>query len=62
MAAETYVTDLVGCARCLGDGHENLSFERLMQPVTFDGVLVATHWALCPLTWEPIMMLLAETA
>lgn len=57
MAAETFVTDLVGCARCEGEGHNGITFEPLLRPVEFDGVLVATHWALCPLTREPIMML-----
>lgn len=51
------ILDLIGCARCHGDGHERLVFKELTHPVTFPGVdgVVATHWALCPTTNEPIL-------
>lgn len=60
MATETYVTDLVGCARCHGDGHESIAFTPLAHPVETDGVVTATHWAPCPTTHEPILMVFTE--
>ena len=51
--------DLVGCARCLGEGHEGLIFQPLTHPVEFDLELMQenfTHWALCPTNGEPILM------
>lgn len=50
------VQDIVGCARCHGDGHEGLTFKRLTHPVADpDGRPIATHWATCPTTGEPIL-------
>lgn len=57
--AETpeFVMDLVGCARCHGDGHEKLTFKKLTHAFEPDGVKEAyTHWAACPTNGEPILM------
>lgn len=51
------VHDQVGCARCHGEGHENLVFEELTYPVDLPSTgLLATHWSMCPTTIEPILM------
>lgn len=52
---------IVGCARCHGEGHEDLEFEELMHPVkVYAGVKIglvdATHWAACPTNGQPILM------
>jgi len=48
---------LNGCARCWGDGHDNIAFEKLEHPFEPEGVKEAyTHWAPCPTNGEPILM------
>lgn len=44
-------TNVVSCARC-GENHDNLVFNKMGNP-TFAG---HTHFALCPVTGEPIML------
>jgi hypothetical protein len=51
------VLDLNGCARCDGDGHPGLTFYRLTRPVDMPGAEPLTHWAICPVTHGPILML-----
>ena len=46
---------IVGCARCHGDGHENLWWEPLTHPV-IAGSFTATRWAACPTNGQPILM------
>lgn len=46
--------DLVGCARCDGDGHPNLTFKKFKLPAGENDEW--THWATCPTTGEPILM------
>lgn len=55
--AEAFTMDLVGCARCHGDGHPGLRFEPLTFPVEMGlpGAAVMTHWAPCPTNGEPIL-------
>lgn len=49
--------DLVGCARCHGDGHPNLTFQPLTFPIEMDsGEAPMTHWAPCPTNGEPITL------
>lgn len=49
--------DLRGCARCGTDeGHPGLRFHPLTFPLEEQGILVASHWAMCPTLQEPIMM------
>ena len=50
-----HVTDLNGCARCHGDGHEGLVFKPLEHAVE-DADGEYTHWAPCPTNGEPILM------
>ena len=57
----SYTVDLVGCARCHGEGHRQLIFERLTYPIQawdeqLKRVVQVTHWALCPTNDEPILM------
>ncbi len=47
--------DVVGCARCHGDGHPALTFRPFTHPVEGRGVAVFTHWAPCPTNGEPIL-------
>jgi len=56
-----------GCARCDGDGHDDITFQPFALPVKLPpgsqagaGEVIATHWALCPATGEPILMLSIE--
>lgn len=56
---EPFTIDLNGCARCDGDGHEQLLFLPLTYPleVSLGEVTVTmTHWAPCPENGEPIML------
>lgn len=57
---DVIVTNLRWCARCHGDGHENLAFERLTHPMMGYqedvGPIEMTHWSMCPTISEPIMM------
>lgn len=53
--ADTFTTDLVGCARCGADGHRDLTFTKLGFPVDL-GSIILTHWAVCPANGEPILM------
>ena len=54
---EPVIKDLVGCARCHGEGHRGLFFYELKHPVeTPEGEIFATHWARCPQTGEPILL------
>lgn len=52
--------DLVGCARCRGDGHSALTFEPLAYPVECEGGASFTHWAACPTNGQPILMAMTE--
>jgi hypothetical protein len=54
--SETIVESIRGCARCHGDGHENLEFKELAYPVEISNYPPITHWAMCPTSGEPIMM------
>lgn len=44
------VCDLEKCARC-GRDHPRIQFQKLLNPVRD-----ITHWAMCPVTEEPILM------
>ena len=46
------------CARC-GEDHEQLEMDAFVRPprvLSNDEVVVATHWALCPKTAQPVMI------
>ncbi len=62
-SAEPITLSIVGCARCHGDGHYDLIFAPFTFPVELDGGEPLTHWALCPVTGEPILLLfVSDTA
>jgi hypothetical protein len=55
---KTFTSSIRGCARCDGDGHEDLEWKPFTYPIEYgdpDG-FVATHWCLCPTNGEPITM------
>lgn len=58
---------VMGCARCGKDHKQPLAFWKLSRPVYHDNgasvpaTLIATHFATCPDTGEPVMMLSSET-
>jgi hypothetical protein len=46
------------CPRCNEPAHKNLIFKAFKDgPAMFDGTVVATHWALCPVMKEPLFRL-----
>jgi hypothetical protein len=48
------------CARC-GENHPPLSFKRAyLTPDDSPGILAWTHWALCPTTGDPILMIVVN--
>jgi hypothetical protein len=56
------VVDLVGCARCRGEGHTQLEFAPLTHPMSSDGIdYDFTHWAPCPTNGEPILLRVVPT-
>ena len=53
--------DLKGCARCGADGHANLLFRKFKgNPVEHGDGQVDTHWAMCPVLGEPIILFTQE--
>lgn len=53
---EPYLCDhLNGCARCHGEGHDNLTALPLDHPIDFEDGFVATHWCPCPTNGQPIL-------
>jgi len=54
----TIKTNIGNCARC-GSDHDGLEFTPFARPVVLArsaGIAAVTHWALCPVTGEPIML------
>jgi hypothetical protein len=47
---------LRGCTRC-GADHDSVSFLPLTRPVTGETGILFTHWASCPATGEPLLLL-----
>ena len=45
---------LTNCARC-GNDHDHITFHLLNRPADY-----ATHWGLCPVTLEPVLMYRGE--
>jgi len=56
---EAFRQGIVGCARCHGEGHEDLWWEPLTYPAEF-GAARFTHWAPCPTNGQPILMCYVE--
>lgn len=53
----TSLRTIIVCPRCL-ECHENLTFQDLRRPIYYpplSGVPIATCWAMCPTTNEPIL-------
>jgi hypothetical protein len=50
-----FLRRLEGCARCHGDGHDDLLFEPLEHSLRA-GATTLTHWARCPDNGEPILL------
>lgn len=48
-----FSTTVVACARC-AQTHTDIEFKPLTNPARY------THWATCPVTDEPIMMIAGE--
>ena len=59
---EPFGIDLIGCARCHGDGHPGLLFHPLTFPIELAGEPPLTHWAMCPSFKEPILMRIETNA
>lgn len=59
--AATIVFDQVGCARCGGDGHDQIEFHKLTHPMELDDGMRGTHWAPCPTNGEPIFLFFFDT-
>jgi len=53
---QPFTSDLIGCARCHGEGHENITWQPLTFPVPDTDGTEWTHWAPCPTNGEPILM------
>jgi len=53
--------DVRRCVRC-GLDHPGLGFHKLLQPSIHQDGTAWTHWAWCPTTGEPIMLLVREKA
>ena len=45
-----------GCARCGADKHLDLDYLPFTQPVVYEGEEIASHYCLCPINGEPILM------
>lgn len=52
---QEFTMSINGCARCWGDGHDDLVWLPLTHMIDCDGY-VATHWCLCPTNGQPILM------
>lgn len=50
------IITLNGCARCLGEGHKALVFHAFTLNQIEDSNGNFTHWAMCPVVNEPILM------
>jgi hypothetical protein len=61
MLATSFVSSIRGCARCDGDGHEDVTWLPLTHPIE-DSDGVWTHWAPCPTNGQPILMQRTERA
>lgn len=56
---EPITFDQIGCARCDGEGHPQITFQPLTHPLEL-GEFKLTHWAPCPTNGEPILMMTSE--
>jgi len=56
MRAGALTEHIVECARC-GRDHRYVTFKLLVNPVSHEGRLIATHWAPCPTYGDPILLI-----
>jgi hypothetical protein len=49
------IRSVQGCARC-GEDHTDLTFWQLEQTMVDGDGTTWTHWATCPVTFDPIML------
>ena len=56
MQAVDEIRTIKGCARCHGEGHESLLFKAFVHPVEIKDEPPFTHYAICPVTDDPIML------
>ncbi|MGH2940340.1 MAG: hypothetical protein ACRDPE_19715 [Solirubrobacterales bacterium] len=50
------IIDMTGCARCDSEGHDQVRFEKLENPMMGPDGTVWEWWAACPTNGQPIMM------
>lgn len=55
-ASDRVVTGITGCSRC-GGNHGPVIFRAFVRPISRKEIVTHTHWALCPQTGEPILMI-----
>lgn len=53
---EVWTGSIRGCARCRGDGHEDVVWKPLTHAIEDTDGTLWTHWAPCPTNGEPILM------
>jgi len=56
IAGQIIIKDLIGCARCHGEGHPGLQFRQFTHNAETPRGIVFTHWAPCPTNGEPILL------
>lgn len=68
MAETPYrLTNVIRCARC-GQDHPSeaepreIEFKRFRRPIRENDGTIWTHWGLCPVTGEPVLLLMRETS
>lgn len=54
--------DQIGCARCGGSGHPEITFVKLTHAMELDDGSRGTHWAPCPTNGEPIILFFVDKA
>jgi hypothetical protein len=51
-----FTCSIRGCARCHGDGHEDVLWVPLTFPIEDSDGTLWTYWAPCPTNGQPILM------
>lgn len=50
---------VTGCARC-GEPHARLEFKRFQSPSRMASGGRMTHWSMCPVSYEPIFLIVLD--
>lgn len=61
MSEIAFTLSIEDCARCRGDGHEDLEFHAFLFPVRVEEY-VFSHWTICPETGDPILLTMVDPA